>query len=426
MQSGEPVKRLLVSLFVASLVATTVAALPASAAEIVKARMYQSGAILATGEARGDLWISTDLAVSQAADRPNAVRSPFFYLNQAAYRYNAETGDVTDFVWSAYTEAAEFELSFPRDLSSLSASVIDATVDRCDATGDCIQTTETVSVKFDAVGPTLRFHQNAISSVSRQSRFVYESSGPYRFARATVTVGTDTFGPSTTITDANIYDIRTGYMEATLVPFGKTAPSSSGGVVTYDTSAPENGHQAGSAVRATWISTQDGITVETYVTGSSRRLNSNGTFTDEKLAFYNEQVYATDEAGNVTPLSSTFSADSRTPDSVVVDSVLRTGSMRAAALPVVTCTWTGGDVVCGDSTVSVDLSFVGFGDTTRTMDGSNAGVAGFWTETYHRTATTRQATATGTIDGQDLGPVQSGQLDQFRQGYRRVEIKPTS
>jgi hypothetical protein len=302
-------------------------------------------------------------------------------------------------------------------------SAADAPVERCDATWACTTTNETVSANFEALGPTLRFHQNAVSSISRQSRFVYRSSGSYRFARSTVSVGADTFGPSSGPVDANIYDTRTGYMEATLVPFG-TAAAAGGGVVIYDTSAPESGHQAGSAVNAAWRSTLDGITVETFVTGSSRRLNSNGTFTDEKLAFYNEQVYATDEAGDMTPISSTFSAENRTPDSVVVDSVLRTGSMRATALPVVTCSWAGGDALCFDSTVSVDLSFVGFGDTTKTMDGSNTGVAGFWTETYHRTASTRQATVAGTIDGQDQGASGAGQLDQFKQGYRKVEIKP--
>jgi hypothetical protein len=423
MQSGGPVKRLLVSLFVGSLVATAVAVAPASAADIVKVRMYQSGAYAFIGEVRGDVWIGTEMAISQQASRPNAETSPFLYVNQGAYTYDTATGDVGDFLWGASTQVAGFQLTIAKDLSSASASATDAPVERCDATYSCTTTLEPL-ITFESIGPILRFHQNAVSSVSSQSRFVYQSSGPYRFARATVTVGADTFGPSTGPVDANIYDTRTGYMEATLVPFGRTAPASSGGVVTYDTSAPESGQQTGSAVRATWSSTQDGITVETYVTGSSRRVNSNGTFTDEKLAFYNEQVYATDEAGNVTPLSSTFSAESRTPDAVVVDSVLRTGSMRAAALPVVTCTWTGGDALCFESTVSVDLSFVGFGQTTKTMDGSNAGVAGFWTETYHRTATTRQATATGTIDGQDLGPVQSGQLDQFKQGYRRIEIKP--
>jgi hypothetical protein len=418
------VKRLLVSLFVGSLAASAVAFAPASAADILKGRLYLSGAILAAGEVRGDVFIYTELAASERAERPNAAPSPLLSLNQGAYTYNGDTGDIGDFVWSASTQVTDFQLTIAGDLSSATASTANAEVERCDATWTCTSATEPVTATFHAIGPMLRFHQNAVSSVSGQSRFVYHSSGPSRFASAAVTVGSDTFGPYSGPVDASIFDTRTGYLEATLVPFGMAAPAPAGGVGTYDTTAPGVGQQAGSGVRASWLSTQDGITIETFVSGSTRRVNSNGTFTDEKLAFYNEQVYATDDQGTFTPLSSTFTVEGAMADSVVVDNVLRVGSMRAAALPAMTCTWPAGEIVCVDTTVAVDLSFVGFGQTTRTMDGSNAGVAGFWNETYHRTGSTRQATVTGTIDGQDAGASGNGQLDQFRQGYRRVEIKP--
>jgi hypothetical protein len=418
------VKRLLVALLVGSLVATAVAVAPASAADTVKGRLYLSGAILAAGEVRGDVFIYTELAASERAERPNAAPSPLLYLNQGAYTYNADTGDIGDFVWSASTQVTDFQLNIARDLSSATASTTNAEVERCDATWTCTSATASLSATFHGIGPILRFHQNAVSSVSGQSRFVYHSSGPTRFASATVTVGPETFGPFTGPVDASIFDTRTGNLEATLVPFGTTAPAPAGGVGTHDTTAPGVGQQAGAAVHAGWVSTRDGITIETFVSGSTRRVNSNGTFTDEKLAVYNEQVYATDDQGTFTPLSSTFTVEGATADSVVVDNVLRSGAMRAAALRAVTCTWPDGEIVCVDTTVSVDLLFVGFGDTTRTLDGGSAGVAGFWTETYHRTASTRQATVTGTIDGQDQGTSGIGQLDQFRQGYRKVEIKP--
>jgi hypothetical protein len=344
------------------------------------------------------------------------------WFNQAAYIYDAQNDSTGDMVWAQSGNTDSFDLTIASDLSAATVAAPQLSVERCDASGTCETVTVSVGARFDGVGPQLRSRQNSVSSVSRQSRFIAHGKGTYRFASATVNVDGDVFRPSTDNSVAIIYDTQDSYMEATFVPYGTSAPAYAN-VVPYDTSAPGEGVQAGQGVAASWTREGDGIFVNTFVSGSSRRLLGTGTVANQTLAFVDEQVYTLDEWGNSVMLSETFSTEGAGADGITVDNALRTGTFRGGTIPAVTCTYIDGEPICADTTVSASIDFTGYGKTTTTRDGNRAGVAGYWMWVYRSSSTTRQATAIGTVDGMDPGTVDHAQIDLFKQGYRTVTIQ---
>lgn len=418
-------KRIVVGSISAALVATMFIAAPAGAAEVVRTHFYRTGAWVSTHEIRDGLWINLDLGAAAEATLPNGERAPDFSFMQEAYVYDAVNDTTGDFVWARYGSTYDVALTIPSDLSSAMIDAPSMPVEQCDAQWTCSTLDLPVTVQLDGAGPLLRSRQNSVSAVHGESRFVAHGLGVSRRATATVSIGGDTYGPTTDPFSANIYDTRDSYLEMTLVPFNATGFVAPMSVNPYDTEAPGVGHQAGQGVAASWVRSEDGITVATFVSGSSRHLVGNGAIVDETLAFVYEQVYWTDEWENTVTLSETFTVEGASADSVFVDNALRTGGFVGNGMPAVTCTYPepGADPICTDTTISAAIDFAGYGDVARTMDGNVAGVAGYWMWAYRRSSTTRQATATGTVDGFDPGTLDAAQIDLFKQGFRTVTIR---
>jgi hypothetical protein len=408
-----------------ALLVVTIGVAPAAAGsppQVTHTRLIEGGAWASFSEVHGDRFLSVDVGFSKAVPTDGGETVPSLWVNAQESTWDAETGEPGEPLWFVEGNAEGVAYTIARDYSSASIDVPDLAIQRCDVEWTCVEDVVAFRMDLVGVGPLMRFHQNSVSSVSRQSRFVATRTAVDRYATATIAIGDESFGPTTDPYTATIWDSKANYIEATIVPFGATAPAMAN-VVPYDTSAPGEGVQSGQGVFGSWTRQEDGITVDTFLSGNTRHIVGTGTTVDESQAFYNEQVYMLDEWENPVLLSETFSVEGATADHVAVDNNLRTGAFEAAAIPVVTCTYIDGEPICTETTISASAAFTGYGSTTRSMDGNIAGVAGQWQMIYHHSSTTRQATATATIDGGDPGALVEGRLDLFKQGYREITIR---
>src|SRR5262245_1377674 len=395
------------------------ALLPAStsAAESTHLKLTRTGAIVSFAEIRDGLWITTELSASSEASR-QIETGPFVFINQAAYAMD-EDGNQTAIGWTVNGSTTDFAQSIANGPAAATVDIPARCVERCDAEFTCEQVTIEVHASFTGAGPLQHSHQRTIGTISKQSKFLYNSVGAFRFATAAVTVDGVTFGPTTGPADANIYDTKTGTIDMNMAKPGESAAFPAG-VTVFDTTETPVGRRTGQTMFANWQSVSDGVGRNTVLFGSSQRISSKGTVVNITSVNYAEQVYTVDEFGNQTVVSDTFSGDGGTASSVAVDKFLDTGTIVGATIPVTACTYIGDDVFCVDSSVTADGQWTGVGAMTKTKDGTTAGTAGQLLITSHSTGWHRQATATATIDGVTFSNPIEGFVDRATIGFHEV------
>jgi hypothetical protein len=400
------------------------AALPvgsAAAAGPTKIQVTRTGATVSLAEFRDGLQVNTELSASSEATR-DGVTSPFLYIVQNAYAPD-ETGEYNILAWYVEGNTTDFTMTIDGQLASATVSAPAMPVTRCDGDSNCVEQAVTVDATFAAVGDPQRSHDRSVGSISRQSVFIYHDVGAYRFATATVTIGGSTYGPSMGLSDAIIYDTKTGSIEVTKASALSRAVAS--GVTIYDTTGTPTGRQTGDSMFATWTSEHDGVGRNTVLSASTRQVNTKGIFVTTRSIGYGDQVYTIDESGNVEIVTETYgNFDTATATTISLDKSLSVGILAGATIPATACTHVGDEVLCIDTTVVADAQWTGYGATTKTRDGSTGGVAGVVLIVYHNASSHRAATASATVDGVWIDPatIVEGWVDRTTTGFHEVHL----
>ena len=394
----------------------------ASAEGPTRVQVTRTGATTSFVEIHDGILVNTELSFNTEATR-DGVTTPFVFLNQSAYAPD-EAGEYNTLAWYIEGNTTEFTLTIDGQLSSATAHAPAMPVSRCDADFNCVEDTVAVGASFSATGVTQRSHQSSVGSISRQSMFIYHNVGAYRFASAVVTIGGTTYGPSVGVADASIYDTRTGWIDiAKASPLTRATVS---GVTIQDTAETPTGRQTGDSMFAQWASEADGVGRNVVLSASTRQVNTKGTFVTRIGVGYGEQVYTVDEYGNITTVSDTYGDfDGTSAATVTLDRALSTGILTGAAIPATSCTYIADEALCIETVVRASGQWTGFGETTKTRDGSSGGVAGVVLIVYHNTSTHRSATATATVDGVTLNEsdVVEGWVDRASTGFHEVHLR---
>jgi hypothetical protein len=412
-------RRPIALLSVAMLLAAAIPPGSANAADSTHVRLTRTGAIVAFAEIHDGLWVFTELSASSQASRDVAT-GPLLWIFQSASAPD-ETGEYTVAAWSLAGSTTDFSMMIDDRLATATVSAAAMPIDRCDADGVCTQGTASVDASFLATGATQHSHQRSIGSVSRESLFMYNNVGSYRFATASVTVDGITYGPSSGPSDANIYDTRSGTIDVTLAAPGTRAPLPAGVTINDRTQTP-TGRQTGESMYAVWASDDGVISRFTVLAASTRQISVKGTVLNLKAVEYSDLVYGTDEFGRATLISDTEGFDDSSTATISVDRTLSTGILADAAIPATSCTFIDDDVLCIDTTVSADGQWTGVGAIKTTRDGSTSDVAGVVVIVYRNVSTNRDATATATIDGESFSGSIGAALDRSTTGFHEAHI----
>lgn len=146
------------------------------------------------------------------------------------------------------------------------------------------------------------------------------------------------------------------------------------------------------------------VNTDTEVSASQQATNQNGTSFTDKFLFLDQFNYKFDRRGNFVFVSETFGEAHGPAVALTVDTRKLGSASAGATVPVTTCTaGRGGNVDCADGgTASVSAAWTGQGDIVRMRDSSTVITKGS-TETSHFRGTFRNATATGEVNGSQLG-----------------------
>ncbi len=160
---------------------------------------------------------------------------------------------------------------------------------------------------------------------------------------------------------------------------------------------------SGPYAQADWVSVTDSTLHDTSVDVSRGNKGS-------RLVVY-EFTGTLNAEGNLTgPYTETI-AEVTSGFSFTIDSVkLTAASLRASRLPATSCTYTpnGGEPACTGTTISVSATWAGEGPITHGVVNENFKTPGGITYHLHSSGTRRNATATGTADGQTLNAGELG------------------
>jgi hypothetical protein len=413
-------RRLSALVAVGMLVAMVVPIASASAAAPSHLRLTRSGAIVSMVEFRDGLQVNTELSASLEASADGHT-GPFLWLTQAAWSPDG-SGEYNTLVWTVEGQTTEFAMTVDGQLASAAVSAPTFPVYRCDAAPTCTSGVVDLQANFLAIGPTLHSHLNSVSSVSRQSLFVYHNVGTNRFATATVTLDGLVSGPSTGPADATIYDARTGMIDVTRAPAGQKARPT-GGAVTYGTVETVTGRMTGESMFVNWVTESGGIGRNTALFGSSEVISTKGTVLHQAGLSYVDQLYSIDEFGYTTPISDTFSLEGGTVTTIAVDRQMAGGSLIGASIPVVSCTYIDDETLCTQSIVQATGQWAGYGATTKTRDGSSFGTAGVIVIVERSSSSHRLASAIATVDGDTFsGGIVEAWIDRRTAGFHEVHI----
>jgi hypothetical protein len=137
---------------------------------------------------------------------------------------------------------------------------------------------------------------------------------------------------------------------------------------------------------------------DTFIFASQDIVSFDGETFSDPFVFVDRFTFKFDRKGNFVFVSDTFGFASGSAVNLSVDSKLRSASV-SATVDLETCT----ERSCrADGTAEIAASWTGTGDVIRVVDNFKVGSKTF-TETGHFKGTFRNADATATFDGADVG-----------------------
>jgi hypothetical protein len=177
-------------------------------------------------------------------------------------------------------------------------------------------------------------------------------------------------------------------------------------------------HYAGTGASAGWTTCPSGpvpteVCTETYISVAEEAYREDGTrFPSKTLSLY-EYRYTVDDQGNWIFVSDT----SGMGDASLTIAKKLNGASASATVPLTICTadaeWNYTCVDGGQATVSV--SWTGLGDLEKSHGNYHQSSTGF-TLNSHWKGTSRNAAASGQVNGVDLGTALYGTLSESKSG----------
>jgi hypothetical protein len=167
---------------------------------------------------------------------------------------------------------------------------------------------------------------------------------------------------------------------------------------------------------AVWSSSSATSSTNTFVNVFKSRQGSATLFVDQLIGNL-------DANGNFTGGTDTFAFVTSGFSFTIDAKQLTTASVSGSGLPATTCTLdaSGNEVGCTDTTIDVNVTWIGQGPISRGTSTSHSKADGF-SLTIHTNGTDRNATATGTVGGLAMGDSQFADLGNSNSGQTTLCI----